>query len=151
MLTDIELNEMNDKIQEYCTNLTGDSGCDEDNCGIGIYCANCSGVFGPEHPDDTIDAYTWLQDHGYVDRQEDGVEHDAVEHPSHYTYGGIECLNAIEAALSSQDDPYRAFLTGQVLKYMWRWPMKNGLEDCRKAKFYLDRLIADIEVTQLPL
>ena len=151
MLTDIELNEMNDKIQEYCESLTGNNGCDEDNCGIGIYCANCSGVFGPTHPDDTIDAYTWLQDHGYVDKQEDGVEHDAVEHPSHYCHGGIECLDAIEAALSSQNDPYQAFLTGQVLKYMWRWPMKNGLEDCRKAKFYLDRLITELEANQLPL
>lgn len=72
-------------------------------------------------------------------------EHNAVDHPVHYTHGGIECLDAIEAALSSQDNPYQAFLTGQVLKYMWRWPMKNRLEDCRKAKFYLDRLIAELE------
>lgn len=38
-----------------------------------------------------------------------------------------------------------AWLTGQVLKYMWRWPLKNGLEDLKKARFYLDRLIADAE------
>ena len=72
-------------------------------------------------------------------------EHNAVDHPVHYTQGDIECLDAIKAALSSQDNPYQAFLTGQVLKYMWRWPMKNGLEDCCKAKFYLDRLIAELE------
>jgi hypothetical protein len=35
----------------------------------------------------------------------------------------------------------QAWLTGQVLKYMWRWPLKNGKEDLRKARFYLDRLI----------
>ena len=75
-------------------------------------------------------------------------EHNAVDHPVHYTHGDIECLDAIKAALSSQDNPYQAFLTGQVLKYMWRWPMKNGLEDCRKAKFYLDRLIAELEGKQ---
>lgn len=38
-------------------------------------------------------------------------------------------------------DPMQAWLTGQVLKYMWRWPLKNGKEDLRKARFYLDRLI----------
>ena len=75
-------------------------------------------------------------------------EHNSVDHPVHYTHGDIECLDAIKAALSAQDNPYQAFLTGQVLKYMWRWPMKNGLEDCRKAKFYLDRLIAELEGKQ---
>lgn len=45
------------------------------------------------------------------------------------------------AALTCQTDPMRAWLTGQVLKYMWRWPLKNGKEDLRKARFYLDRLI----------
>lgn len=45
------------------------------------------------------------------------------------------------AALTCQTDPMRAWLTGQVLKYMCRWPLKNGKEDLRKARFYLDRLI----------
>lgn len=45
------------------------------------------------------------------------------------------------AALTCQKDPMQAWLTGQVLKYMWRWPLKNGKEDLRKARFYLDRLI----------
>lgn len=61
--------------------------------------------------------------------------------PAHYTAGGIECIDAIEAALTSQKAPMQAWLTGQVLKYMWRWPLKNGKEDLRKARFYLDRLI----------
>ena len=73
------------------------------------------------------------------------VEHDSVNHPAHYTAGGIECIDAIAAALTCQTDPMRAWLTGQVLKYMWRWPLKNGLEDLKKARFYLDRLIADME------
>lgn len=73
------------------------------------------------------------------------VEHDNVNHPAHYTAGGIECIDAIAAALTCQTDPMHAWLTGQVLKYMWRWPLKNGLEDLKKARFYLDRLIADVE------
>lgn len=70
---------------------------------------------------------------------------DPVNHPTHYTRGGIECIDAIEAALSSQTDPVAAFLTGQSLKYLWRWPIKNGLEDLRKARWYLDRLIKRME------
>lgn len=73
------------------------------------------------------------------------VAHDSVNHPAHYTAGGIECIDAIAAALTCQTDPMHAWLTGQVLKYMWRWPLKNGLEDLKKARFYLDRLIAGME------
>lgn len=72
---------------------------------------------------------------------ERAVVHDSVNHPAHYTAGGIECIDAIAAALTCQTDPMRAWLTGQVLKYMCRWPLKNGKEDLRKARFYLDRLI----------
>ena len=67
---------------------------------------------------------------------------DAVEHPAHYNAGGIECIEAIEAALACQSDPMQAFLTGQVLKYLWFWPLKGGVEDLEKARFYLERLIA---------
>lgn len=69
------------------------------------------------------------------------IEHDNVNHPAHYTAGGVECIDAIAAALTCQKDPMQAWLTGQVLKYIWRWPLKNGKEDLRKARFYLDRLI----------
>ena len=69
------------------------------------------------------------------------LNHDPVQHPSHYTFGGIECIDAITAALTCHQDPVAAWLTGQIIKYLWRWPMKNGLEDLKKAKFYLDRLI----------
>ena len=65
---------------------------------------------------------------------------DPVNHPSHYTNGKVECIDAIEAALSSHTDPMDAWLTGQVIKYLWRWPMKNGKEDLEKAQFYLNRL-----------
>ena len=101
---------------------------DEDNCGhlIGLSCAEC---WNREIP-------------------EPKAEDDPVNHPTHYTRGGIECIDAIEAALSSQTDPVAAFLTGQSLKYLWRWPIKNGLEDLRKARWYLDRLIARLEANK---
>jgi hypothetical protein len=66
--------------------------------------------------------------------------------PSHYTYGGIECIDAIAAAtsyLQGED----AFCTGNAIKYLWRWKQKNGVEDLEKAKWYINRLIqnADME------
>ena len=65
---------------------------------------------------------------------------DVVNHPAHYTAGRIECIDAIESAIDGLSG-VEAFLTGQVMKYMHRWPRKNGIEDLRKAKWYLERLI----------
>ena len=72
-------------------------------------------------------------------------QNDPVNHPAHYTAGGIECIDAIAAALTAQNDPMAAWLTGQCLKYLWRWPLKNGLEDLKKTRFYLNRLIERLE------
>jgi hypothetical protein len=66
--------------------------------------------------------------------------HDPVERPAHYTAGKVECIDAIEVAVEGLTGK-EAFLTGQVLKYMWRWKKKDGLEDLRKARWYLERLI----------
>ena len=62
-----------------------------------------------------------------------------VNQPPHYTQGGVECIDAIKAAVTGKP-PYEAWLTGQVIKYIWRYNFKNGLEDVQKAKFYLNRL-----------
>lgn len=59
--------------------------------------------------------------------------------PSHYTKGGVECIEALEAALTKQ--AFHGFLKGNVIKYLWRYEDKNGLEDLRKAQWYLNRLI----------
>lgn len=80
------------------------------------------------------------------------VQTDNVEHPSHYTSGGIECIDAMKAMLAGYEQAksatkfYWHFLSGQVLKYLWRWPLKeHPLQDLKKARWYLDRLIDDIE------
>ena len=68
---------------------------------------------------------------------------DPVNHPQHYTRGGIECIDAIAAAV--QDLPGKeAWLVGQIIKYVWRYKWKNGAEDLEKARFYLDRLIGEV-------
>jgi len=63
---------------------------------------------------------------------------DPVNRPSHYNQSGIECIDAIEAALG---DGFINYLQGNVMKYLWRWQYKNGLEDLRKAQWYLTKLI----------
>lgn len=67
-------------------------------------------------------------------------EHDPVN-PSHYKAGKVECIDAIEAAIAPIKDPIAAYLTGQAIKYLWRWSLKNGAEDLCKALWYQDRLV----------
>jgi hypothetical protein len=66
--------------------------------------------------------------------------HDPVNRPLHYTNGAIECIDAIESAIVNLNG-VEGFLTGQVIKYMWRWKAKGGAEDLRKAQWYLNRLL----------
>ena len=74
-------------------------------------------------------------------------KNDPVNHPSHYTQGGIEALDAIASALSASE--FVGYLKGQIFKYMWRAPHKNkALEDYKKARFYLDMLISREESNQ---
>jgi hypothetical protein len=60
--------------------------------------------------------------------------------PSHYKQGGIECIEAIKAATG---DGFPDYLRGNVMKYLWRWPKKGGVDDLKKARWYLDRLISE--------
>ena len=64
---------------------------------------------------------------------------DLVNNPSHYTQGGIECIDAIKASMS--DEEYAGFLKGNALKYLWRYQHKGKpVEDLKKAEWYLGRL-----------
>ena len=64
----------------------------------------------------------------------DAAEHDPVNRPSHYTGGGIECIDAIEAALGTRGA--LDYCRGCAIKYHWRMLDKNGAEDARKAAWY---------------
>lgn len=72
------------------------------------------------------------------------ADHDPVNRPSHYTSGKVECIDAIEAATTGLTGA-EAYHTGAALKYLWRWKHKNGVEDLRKARWHLDRLIGENE------
>lgn len=64
---------------------------------------------------------------------------ERVNHPIHYTQGGIECIKAIEASMSPHG--FQDYCKGNVLKYIWRWRDKNGIEDLEKAAVYLNWMI----------
>ena len=70
---------------------------------------------------------------------------DVVNHPQHYqSETGLETIDVIEA-FTFDLKGIEAVCTGNVLKYICRWPQKNGLEDLKKARWYLDRLINHVE------
>lgn len=69
---------------------------------------------------------------------------DVVNHPSHYTKGNIECIDAIESATTGKSG-IEAVCVANVIKYLWRYEEKNGLEDVKKAKWYLNKLISEME------
>jgi len=64
---------------------------------------------------------------------------DRVNHPSHYNQGGVECFDAMLASAGS--DAVKNFCQLSCFKYIWRFQYKNGVEDLKKAKWYLEKLI----------
>lgn len=68
---------------------------------------------------------------------------DVVDHPSHYTQGSIETIDYMESCLSPEE--FRGGCKMNVLKYVSREKHKNGLEDLKKARWYLNRLISHLE------
>ena len=63
---------------------------------------------------------------------------DLVNAPPHYRQGGIECIDAIRAALTPEE--FRGFCKGNSMKYLWRERHKGGDEDLKKAAWCLNRI-----------
>ena len=66
---------------------------------------------------------------------------DMVNSPPHYNQAGVECIDAIRAAT---DEGYEYYLQGNIIKFLWRYRYKNGVQDLEKAKWYLEKLIEEI-------
>lgn len=64
-------------------------------------------------------------------------EHDPVNHPSHYTQGGIECIDAMVSAFGKEAVAH--FCICNAFKYIFRYRLKNGKEDIEKAQWYLNK------------
>lgn len=71
--------------------------------------------------------------------------YDKVNHPMHYiSESGLETIDVIKA-FTKDLNGYEAVATGNILKYICRWKNKNGIEDLKKAQWYLNNLIEEIE------
>lgn len=69
---------------------------------------------------------------------------DMVNHPPHYTQGGIETIDFMKAKLSP--DEFIGYLKGSVIKYISRARAKGKeLEDYKKAQWYLNKLVDTVE------
>jgi len=65
---------------------------------------------------------------------------DNVNHPAHYTQGRVECIDAMEAATVNKPND-EAIWVSNIIKYIWRYEDKGGIEDVEKAAWYINRLI----------
>lgn len=97
-------------------------------------------VYGPEE----MSTYRhmvrqWAIDEGIIYPNPDKLKDD-VNSPRHYNTGGdIECIDYIKDFLTKEE--FIGYLRGNIAKYMHRWRYKNGLEDLKKAQWYLNKLI----------
>ena len=142
-------------LYDYCDNKT-------------FQCADCplskkydketdeyTGTYGcvfDEMSDDMLDkCYNWYKEldpaaceNAETECCDKAPNNDVVNHPSHYTQGCIECIDALKAATVSKTG-IEAVCTANVIKYLWRYEEKNGIEDVKKARWYIDRLIKELE------
>ena len=70
-------------------------------------------------------------------------EIDLINNPTHYNTGDIECIEAIQASMTTRQ--FQGYLKGNVHKYLWRYNYKNKpVEDLKKAQWYLNKLIEEV-------
>lgn len=70
---------------------------------------------------------------------------DNVNKPIHYTDGQYECIDVMKDVFGKEE--LMAFCRLNAFKYLWRSEKKNGIEDIKKSRWYLDKLIALSEET----
>lgn len=68
---------------------------------------------------------------------------DNINHPKHYTSGKYEIIDIIEGQMTKEE--FTGYCVGNILKYTFRYKNKNGIEDLKKAQWYLGKLIQSIE------
>lgn len=76
------------------------------------------------------------------------MEKDMVMRPAHYVKQGMECKDYIRVMTCTIQNGYAAYMIGNVIKYLWRFQDKDGIQDLKKARHYLDFLIEEAEAEQ---
>lgn len=119
---------------------------------INDICANCGKRYGEHHGEECPGAYGTRFTRvpaTVVGAAPDGSRRlysaekaDAVNHPSHYTAGKVECIDALEAATTGLQG-IEAVCTANAIKYLWRWKQKGGKQDLEKARWYINRLLGE--------
>lgn len=107
--------------------------------GQSLICVGCSD-FDKWDPDKHIDLIEPTGDmHGLIEAKPptktETKQPDAVNHPSHYTFGAIECIDAIKAMLTAEE--FRGYCKGNAIKYIWRERHKGSDESIEKAAWYI--------------
>jgi hypothetical protein len=103
---------------------------------INSYCYPGTSIVPPQQHEFTLENYF----RGLVQMDFADDKEDMVNSPSHYTQGSIECIDAIAQVVKDLHG-MEAMCTGNAIKYLWRWKHKNGVEDLKKAQWYLQRMI----------
>ncbi len=70
---------------------------------------------------------------------------DVVNKPPHYNQGSIECIEYLKDNLG---DGFPDYLDGNIKKYLHRWRYKNGLQDLKKAQWYLNKMVEEQEAVE---
>ena len=71
------------------------------------------------------------------------VAPDDVNHPLRYTKGGVECIDALDAATVGKP-PDEAICVANIIKYLWRYEEKDPVRSLESAEWYLKRLIGKV-------
>jgi len=97
-------------------------------------CPKCHGNHFISHPDGAIKPCDCTKTPVF----------DPVNRPAHYSKGGVECIDAVTAAVSDLSG-FEAHATASAIQYLWRWRQKGGAQDLRKARWFIDRLIEEVD------
>lgn len=118
------------------------------NIQISGYCVDCINqfaLFSTEPCKSCInrggkkDNFAPLKDFDFAPSVNEKPVNDNVNHPSHYETGSFECIDVM---LETQGkEAVKNFCLCNAFKYIYRHNNKNGLEDIKKAKWYIDKYI----------
>lgn len=138
--------DLEEVIYAYCTSIDDCTRCALYNKSPGCITyartrpEEAARIMGFEMIDDTPDTREVVEKYG------EDAKPDPVNRPAHYTSGGIECIDAMQAAFG--EDAVKDFCLCNAFKYLWRHRQKNGVEDLKKCRWYLNRLIREMEVEE---
>lgn len=134
--------EMVAKLRNYCDHELDKYSHYEDCPGCVFNClCNSTGVLDDfdDLPDGVLESAVKLIESPEPNDNLDEPTNDPVNHPNHYCQGGIECIDVMEAAFNKQT--VADFCICNAFKYIFRYKNKNGVEDVKKARWYLDKYL----------